>query len=76
MASTLPLDFSWTRRPPWNPWAEFVNNTLSIVGRLGLEFNPQRLPPGESVLCRIPAAIAIQSLISLKNVAKIPHIKL
>src|SRR5262249_60031074 len=28
--------FSRTRRPPWNLLAEFVNTTLSIVGRLGL----------------------------------------
>src|SRR6516162_11311569 len=34
--------FSRTRRPPWNLWAEFVNTTLSIVGRLHL--GPQPSP--------------------------------
>src|SRR6516164_5669647 len=34
--------FQPDRRPPWILWAEFVNTTLSIVGRLGL--GPQPSP--------------------------------
>jgi hypothetical protein len=51
MAPTHRPYFSRTRRPPWNPLAEFVNTTLSILGRLGLGPQPSaRLSPAASVL--------------------------
>jgi hypothetical protein len=72
MASTLPLDFSVTHRPPSNPWAEFVDNTPSTRGHLGLERQPEARPSPDdragSVghLCkpflRIDAATLVRSL--------------
>jgi hypothetical protein len=42
MASTLLLDFSLTRRPPWNPSAEFVNNTPQLSDALVSNLNLRR----------------------------------
>src|SRR5262249_45554629 len=51
MAPTHRPYFSRTRRPPWNPLAEFVHTTLSMVGRLGLGPQPSaRLSPAALVL--------------------------
>ena len=48
MAPTHRPYFSRTRRPPWNPLAEFVNTSSSIVGRLGFGLQrPVELRPAK-----------------------------
>ena len=48
MPPTLRVYFRLPRRPSWNPAAEFVNTSSSIVGRLDLGPQPSaRLRPAK-----------------------------